>query len=145
MHQYAAELRRSFLADELTDLPEEREADGGAAEGGLLERRSIARERDPRLRERKIRDATTRHGHLACEVCGFDFERVYGSRGAGYAECHHVVPLHVSGPTTTYLDDLVLLCANCHRMIHRRRPWLTPDELRAVVDARIGHLPRPRT
>lgn len=31
---------------------------------------------------------------LACEACGFDFEATYGPRGAGYIECHHVVPLH---------------------------------------------------
>jgi 5-methylcytosine-specific restriction protein A len=109
MHRYAEELRRSFRAGELMDLPEETAPDDGAEEGGLLERRSIARERDPRLRERKLRDAMARHGRLACEVCGFDFERVYGDRGAGYAECHHVVPLHVSGPTITTLGDVVLL------------------------------------
>jgi hypothetical protein len=49
------------------------------------------------------------------------------------AECHHVVPLHVSGATTTKLADLAILCANCHRMIHRGDPWLTPDELRDLV------------
>lgn len=96
------------------------------------------RERDPKLRARKIRDVRSKQGHIACEVCGFDFERVYGDRGAGYVECHHAVPLHVSGRTTTHLEDLVLLCANCHRMIHRFTPWLTPAELRAMVEARKG-------
>lgn len=139
MHDYAVELRRSVLNGELTDLPQDDGTDDGTEEGGLLERRSVARERDPKLRAKKIRAARKDRGHIACEVCGFDFERAYGSRGAGYAECHHVVPLHVSGPTTTYLRDLVLLCANCHRMIHRRRPWLTPDELRTIVEtARSG-------
>jgi 5-methylcytosine-specific restriction protein A len=138
MHLYAAELRRSVLAGELLDLPPETETDDGAQEGGLLERRSRVRERDPALRAQKILDARTKRGHIACEVCSFDFERVYGDRGAGYVECHHAVPLHVSGPTTTYLDDLILLCANCHRMIHRFKPWLTPDELRTMVEARIG-------
>jgi 5-methylcytosine-specific restriction protein A len=45
-------------------------------------------------------------------VCGFDFEATYGARGARYTECHHAVPLHVSGKKTTRLVDLVLLCAN---------------------------------
>lgn len=133
MRRYAAELRRSVRAGELSQLPDEPWIGEGAQEGGLLERRSLARERDPKLRERKLREAMASRGHLACEVCGFDFERVYGSRGGGYAECHHVVPLHVSGPTTTHLHDLVLLCANCHRMIHRQKPWLTPEQLRAIV------------
>jgi 5-methylcytosine-specific restriction protein A len=33
----------------------------------------------------------------------------------------------------TKLSDLALLCANCHRMIHARRPWLSMDELRAYL------------
>ncbi len=35
----------------------------------------------------------------------------------------------------TRLDDLILICANCHRMIHRRNPWVTPDQLHALVAA----------
>lgn len=70
---------------------------------------------------------------MACEGCGFDFGKVYGDRGAGYIECHHAVPLHASGETTTRLKDLVLLCSNYHRMIHRASLWLTPDELRDLV------------
>ncbi|WP_082179747.1 hypothetical protein [Acetobacter pasteurianus] len=31
--------------------------------------------------------------------------------------------------TITKLGDLALLCANCHRMIHAQRPWLTLEEL----------------
>ncbi|MEV4457357.1 HNH endonuclease [Microbispora sp. NPDC049633] len=66
----------------------------------------------------------------------FDFEHTYGPRGAGYIECHHIVPLHVSGPVTTKLDDLALVCSNCHRMIHRSAPWLTPSELRKLVNVK---------
>ncbi|MGF7234005.1 MAG: HNH endonuclease [Frankia sp.] len=72
---------------------------------------------------------------LRCEVCGFDFEKTYGSRGAGYIECHHIVPLHTTGQRATKLDDLALICANCHRMIHRGTPWLSPDELRETLNA----------
>ena len=32
------------------------------------------------------------------------------------------------------LEYLALLCANCHRMIHRRSPWLSVDELKSVLD-----------
>ncbi|MEU6830039.1 HNH endonuclease [Nocardia beijingensis] len=77
---------------------------------------------------------------VRCEVCSFDFETVYGPHGAEYIECHHVVPLHVSGETETTLADLMLMCANCHRMIHYRSPWLDPEELRALLveHGRIG-------
>ncbi|MBD4677824.1 HNH endonuclease, partial [Xanthomonas citri pv. citri] len=56
-----------------------------------------------------------------------------GEHGAGYIEVHHRVPLHVSGTVMTSLEDLALLCSNCHRMIHRRRPWLTVEQLNELV------------
>ncbi|WP_406178981.1 HNH endonuclease [Streptomyces canus] len=115
-------------------LPEsEEEDDYSAPEGRLLIRRHKSRERDKGLRKRKI-DAVLRQGRqLACEACGFDFEATYGPRGAGYIECHHVVPLHEAGEGQTKLSDLALICANCHRMIHRRAPWPTPGELRNLI------------
>ncbi|MER7541550.1 HNH endonuclease [Spirillospora sp. NPDC127506] len=133
-----AELIRAGVASGvLLDLPpveDSRGDEGGSVlEGRLLLRRHLVRERDPKLRARKIDQARKLRDGLACEVCGFSFERTYGSRGADYIECHHVVPLHVSGETKTRLQDLALLCANCHRMIHRASPWPTPEQLRALV------------
>jgi 5-methylcytosine-specific restriction protein A len=107
--------------------------DEGASEGRLLIRLHVTRERSRRLRQRKL-EAVQRSGQtIACEACGFDFEQTYGERGHGYIECHHVLPLHAIGDRRTRLQDLALLCANCHRMIHVRSPWLTPTELRAVI------------
>lgn len=108
--------------------------DFSAPEGRLLMRRHRARERNKSLRKKKIASVLQRGGWLACEACGFDFEAVYGDRGAGYIECHHVLPLHVAGEGRTKLSDLALICANCHRMIHRRAPWPTPAELRASIE-----------
>ena len=105
-----------------------------ANEGTILMASHIRRDRDPKLRRRKIDNVKAYGGRVACEVCGFDFEDVYGERGRDYIEVHHVVPLHVSGATTTKLSDLALVCANCHRMIHRGKEWLTPMALRSVVE-----------
>ncbi|MBM7369069.1 HNH endonuclease [Gordonia hydrophobica] len=108
--------------------------DEGASEGRILQRQHFARERDRKLRQRKINDFKAKHDNqVYCEVCLFDFGYFYGARGRDYIEVHHVVPLSQSGETTNRLKDLVLLCANCHRMIHRRSPWLKPDELRALI------------
>lgn len=136
MHLAADALRAGAQSGEFDTLPPVVLDDDGVAEGRLLERRHYVRERNPKLRKSKIDATLAKYGCVACEVCGFDFERTYGSRGVRYAECHHVVPLHASGETTTRLEDLAVLCANCHRMIHRGDPWLTPDELRALVAAR---------
>ncbi|MBM7169059.1 HNH endonuclease [Streptomyces sp. G44] len=109
-----------------------------AVEGRLLVRQALARERDPKLRRLKIKQARQGGRPLRCEVCAFDFARAYGPLGEGYIEVHHVTPLHASGVRPTRLDDLACLCANCHRMCHRTRPgesWRTPAALRAMMCA----------
>lgn len=105
-----------------------------AREGVVRQVISKRRERDPELRQRKLEAVLALGGLLACEVCRFDFQRAYGDRGSGYIEVHHKNPLHVTGPVETYLEDLVLLCANCHRMIHRGK-WITVDDLSALLRA----------
>ena len=97
---------------------------------GQLLARHYRRERNQTIRKRKIAAVKAAGMPIACEVCDFDFAATYGEVGDGYIEVHHVLPLHASGPTITKFSDLALLCSNCHRMIHRARPWLTPDELR---------------
>jgi 5-methylcytosine-specific restriction enzyme A len=133
----ADRIREGVESGDFADMPPTttvaEELDPEAEEGGLLMRRHLRRERNPALRARKITRAKANGWDGSCEVCGFHYERTYGERGSGYIECHHTVPLHVSGPTTTKLADLILICANCHRMIHRGAPWLTPDELRTLV------------
>lgn len=103
-------------------------------EGKLLFHAHVTRERNPTLvRLAKARTAK-RHGRLACEACGFDFGRTYGKLGENYIECHHLVPVSQLTPgMKTKLSDIALVCSNCHRMIHRKRPWITLDELKYLV------------
>ena len=97
-------------------------------EGGIKVRISKAVERSAKLREL----ALDIHGY-SCQACGFNFEDTYGKWGSEFAEVHHVKPLHelegkreITDPKT----DLVVLCANCHRMVHRKKGvTLTIEEL----------------
>ena len=70
-----------------------------------------------------------------CECCAFNFENVYGEFAKGYIECHHLDPLskRAGKNRLTTEDDVALLCANCHRMVHRTREGLTLDELRVEM------------
>ncbi|USU03887.1 HNH endonuclease [Sphingomonadaceae bacterium OTU29LAMAA1] len=103
------------------------------AEGGVIMRLHKRYERDPRL-VREKRKAAAAAGSLACEVCGFDSEEAYGELGVGYIEVHHTEPVHTLAPDTkTKLDDLALLCANCHRMLHRGRTPKSIVELRVFI------------
>jgi 5-methylcytosine-specific restriction protein A len=56
-------------------------------------------------------------GTLFCEVCSFSFPKNYKSN---FIECHHIVPIGQTGVRETTLDDLALVCANCHRMLHTK-------------------------
>jgi 5-methylcytosine-specific restriction protein A len=103
-------------------------------EGRILTALHKRRERNPTLVRKKKDAARATSGKLECEVCGFDFEQRYGSLGAGFAECHHTVALSKLGTVTrTRLTDLVLVCSNCHRMLHRSRPMLSIQGLRTIL------------
>lgn len=105
-----------------------------AFEGAVMQRWASHRERNPRLRSAKIEQERDANGAVACHVCSFNFSTFYPNHGEDYIEVHHQVPLHISGEVETKLDDLTLLCANCHRMIHRRKTWKTVAELRQIVE-----------
>ena len=77
-------------------------------------------ERSPELARRKKESVQREVGCLACECCGFDFVSFYGQVGEGFIEVHHRRPLHtLTEVTVTTLEDLALVCSNCHRMLHR--------------------------
>jgi 5-methylcytosine-specific restriction enzyme A len=105
-------------------------------EGQILTRTHRYRERNSKIAKRKKERVLNENGILSCEVCGFDFKSKYGDRGEGFIECHHTKPVSelVVGETTK-LSDLSLVCSNCHRMIHRNRPWLSLDELKARLNS----------
>jgi 5-methylcytosine-specific restriction enzyme A len=87
-------------------------------------------ERNPAVR----RECIAHHGAV-CVACGFSFERVYGSRGAGYIHVHHLEQL-AGAKTAREVDpvrDLRPVCANCHAIIHRRQPMLSIEELRELL------------
>lgn len=103
-------------------------------EGKLLSRIHIARERNCRAVENKKSQVLAKTGRLACEACGFDFGELYGILGAGFAECHHRLPLaDLPFQRRTRLADLAIVCANCHRVLHRARPVLTIEALSEVI------------
>lgn len=129
---------RAHLGEPIGQLDETIEADepevAEAAEGRLITRLHRTRERSRKLVRRK-KDAVLKiKGRLECEACRFDFQLFYGERGSDFIECHHTKPVHSMKPgEKTKLKDLALVCANCHRMIHTRTPWLSLDQLKELI------------
>ena len=125
----SAALLDALLDDEVAvevDLEEESLTEGTRrdARHQTIERSSVVRAR-----------ALALHGTV-CAVCKFSFADRYGESGEGFIEVHHLVPLGDSaGPVlVTPALDVVVLCANCHRMVRTRRPPLTPDALVAAMN-----------
>ena len=122
-----ANVEYSETHETILEVDEEAEA----PEGRGLFRVHRTRERNPALVKKKKKAALRKSGCLRCEVCGFDFQKVYGDLGQSFIECHHTVPVSELEPgATTRLKDLALVCANCHRMLHRGGETLTVRELR---------------
>lgn len=112
--------------------------DNSFPEGKHIERLHKFRERSSRVvDDAKKQHANKHNGKLPCEVCGFDFSATYGDRGKHFIEAHHKVPLRElrkGDSVETKVEDLAMVCSNCHRMLHRS-PSLTVEELKKRMGA----------
>lgn len=100
-------------------------------EGRVIYKLHKLRERDSKINKKKKEVYFKKHGKLNCEVCDFDFYKVYGEIGKGFIEAHHRIPLSdLDGESKTELKDLALVCSNCHRMLHREIDTLSIKELK---------------
>jgi 5-methylcytosine-specific restriction protein A len=125
---------KQFTNTEINDLPQVPEEEEEGNEGQILSRVHRYRERDKKLVGKKKNKFLNEYPKLFCQGCGFDFEERYGIRGKDYIECHHIKPVsELAIGEKTKLVDLVLLCSNCHRIIHRKKPWLSIDELKQLI------------
>lgn len=105
-----------------------------AEEGKVATRIHRYRERDRRLVVKAKAQALKKHGRLFCTACGFDFSEMYGEVGANLIDVHHTKPVHTLEPgEKTKVADLVLLCSNCHRVVHSRRKWMTIDQVKEAI------------
>lgn len=107
--------------------------DVAASEGDVRLVEHLRRERNRTLVERKKKDALRKHGRLICECCGFDFQNFYGELGRDFCEVHHAKPLADGGKRMTPLHDLAIVCSNCHRIIHRKKPMITIRRLSNLI------------
>lgn len=127
LHQIANEIKMiakdESLSLEISKIGEDEQIEEGhAEEGKLIYKLHRVRERDSKITKRKKELELKRTGKLTCEICGFDFFEFYGEVGRGFIECHHRTPLaSLTTTTKTRLEDLALVCSNCHRIIHRTK------------------------
>jgi hypothetical protein len=131
-------LDRVSGASDLPDLDDEHRL---GPEGGRRWRLHLMIERNRGNVERKKRQVKRDRGSLDCEACGFNFAEFYGDLGGDFCEVHHRVLLSRGDlPACPALDDLAIVCSNCHRMIHKTRPMMSVEKFRGLL-RRLGRLP----
>lgn len=120
-------------ADDLSkNIPSIREV---FVEGRKKQRLHYLRERNSALVSFVKEQFKVKHGKLFCQICNFDFEQKYGTHGKDFIEAHHLLPvseLDEKGEETKP-ENIILVCSNCHRMIHRTRPWLKFEEMKKIL------------
>ena len=90
-------------------------------------------ERDP-----KARQACLAHHGYTCYACNADLTKTYGDElGRRAIHVHHVIPMATRGKQYQLdpINDLVPLCPNCHNVIHKTDPVMTPDAFRESLGA----------
>lgn len=105
------------------------------SEGRILTALHYRRERDPRLRSKLLK---ARADRIVCETCDSSWSHLPTDLRQAAFEAHHLRPL-TDGERVTKLSDVALLCACCHRQLHRvivvRKRWVGVAEARGVFGA----------
>jgi len=106
---------------EALEIPNDTE-DREWAEGQVKLVYHLKRERSPGLSKAKKASFIKKHGRLFCEECGTDPVEAYGDFGVACIEVHHeaIQVADMGEQHKTTLDQLRCLCANCHRVLHRK-------------------------
>lgn len=114
--------------------------ESGFKEGNKIKRTHITIERNVGLRTKYFDSINT----TICDVCKMDTKKTY-PWSERILDIHHLLPLssgtRVEGKSTTF-NDLVAVCPNCHRAIHRyydiwlaknnRKDFINSDEAKRV-------------
>jgi predicted HNH restriction endonuclease len=89
--------------------------------------------RSTKLREEAVK-YYEKNGKINCIICNFNFDDFYGTKiGGKYIEIHHIKPIFqyqdedLNTSIKKALENVVPVCSNCHRMIHRN--WRDPLEI----------------
>ena len=100
-------------------------------EGGWRYANHLVRERN-----RSAVQAAKESRAWICQICGIDFESLYGVR---YIEAHHVEPVSTKfGKYSVVAEDFELLCPNCHKAVHiYLRSGLEHEDIRQKLKERF--------
>lgn len=97
-------------------------------EEGLAQKSLTTKYKRSSLLRKKAIEQFTHDGVLKCDCCDFEFSKFYGhSYGVNCIEIHHIHPIfQYEGKTVEKtieeaLKNLMPVCPNCHRVIHKAK------------------------
>ncbi|THV22279.1 HNH endonuclease [Peteryoungia ipomoeae] len=132
VHQIAKAIKAGIATVGSEQIPE---IEQELPEGRVLTAIHIRRERNPKVRKMLLDDR--RVAGFRCDICDLARPDLEEPLQEAIFEAHHLVPLADAGERKTKLADLALLCACCHRLIHRamvaKARWMGLDEARALI------------
>lgn len=102
-------------------------------EGRIFYAKHKRRERKRKLVEdAKVQFRAKNDNKLFCEVCSFNFLETYG---IDYIEVHHIKAIaEMKDDEVTKVEDVRLVCPNCHRIIHSKTPHFTINEVKKIIE-----------
>ena len=119
------------LPEEITDKDAEKLLEGQKTTVTIN-----AYERNPEARKRCLAYySKINGGQIKCEICGFDFSKVYGKLFEGKIHVHHIVEISSIGEEYE-IDaerDLIPVCPNCHMVLHSKKPAFSVDAVREML------------
>lgn len=122
----------AVVLEEYAGKPEtEPEAEISGIEGKILTRIHVYKERDrdfALMAKKYYKDKNG--GKLDCQACGLDPTKLYGPDGERCIEAHHTIPIEELQPdSVTRVEEMAMVCASCHRIIHKQRPCLLINDV----------------
>ncbi len=132
------ESRKPIKTDVPVILPEEvmEDVEVFLKEGAKQTITINAYERNSQAREKCISHYKKKNnGIIKCEICGFDFGKVYGEQFSDKIHVHHLLELSAIGEEYEVdpINDLLPVCPNCHLIAHSRTPAYTPSEIKKML------------
>jgi len=83
-------------------------------------------------RSSQARQECINHYNYRCQICNFDFEKVYGDIGKDFIHVHHIVDISTIAENYKInpIKDLIPVCPNCHAMLHKRKPAYSIEDIK---------------
>lgn len=129
-------IRETITSQQFSDLVNIAVDEEEFSEGRILTEYHRRKERHPVIRKRLIASRRI-NGGLTCDMCYSPGRSADPNIEDAEFEAHHLLPIGMALERKTRLSDMALLCASCHRLLHRaityEKRWLRVDEGRKIV------------